>query len=113
MFNNTNTNIKLGSNTTNVQFNTPSTGMMQKSHPKSRFIRFQKGSDMENLIFPTNDNEESKLQRKETKYDTSRGHHNSSYSVNIDTPITILQILIFGQDQYLCEIVKNDDLVDE
>lgn len=117
MFNTSNTNIKLGSNTTNVQFNTPSTGMMQRSHPKSRFIRFQKGSDMEKLIFPIADNEESKLSRSETKYrDPSsydRHFNDRSYQVNIDTPVTILQILIFGADQYLCEVVKNSDLIEE
>jgi len=115
MFNSSNTNIKLGSNTTNVQFNTPSTGMMQRSHPKSRFIRFQKGSDMETLIFPLSDIEESKLRRKETKYreSDSFNRHGSSYHIDIDTPVTILQILIFGADQYLCEVVKNSDLIEE
>ena len=48
------TNIKMGNNTQNITFNAPATGTLQKSHPKSVFIRFQMNSEMESMIFPAN-----------------------------------------------------------
>ena len=44
----------IGGNTTNnkceVHLNNPSSGFIQKSNPVSRFIRFQRGSDIEKLL---------------------------------------------------------------
>lgn len=51
----------IGGNTTNnkceVHLNNLSSGFIQKSNPVSRFIRFQRGSDIEKLLFPTDPRE--------------------------------------------------------
>lgn len=44
-----NTSIKLGD--TNVTFNAPCTGMIQKSHPKSNFIRFKNTNNLSKWVF--------------------------------------------------------------
>lgn len=98
MFNTT--QIKLGSNSQTVSFNTPSTGMMQKSNPKSKFIRFQKGSKMEEWLFPK-ENIDPTIQVK-----NQYGVYNSTGKV------TVLQVLIFGDNQFLCEVVYDVDLVE-
>ena len=86
-----NTEIKFGSH--NVSFNNPSYGMLQRSHQKSFFIRFQKGSEIERRVFPT---------RK----------HAKPFILNEDNKkmiIHVLQILIFGDDNYLCEVVREGE----
>lgn len=90
MFNST--QIKLGSNSQTVQFNTPSSGMLQRSHPKSFFLRFAKGSTLEKWIF-----------------DEKPYSNIDEYGRN-KTLVTVLQIMVFGDIQYLCEVVKNEDL---
>lgn len=98
MFNTT--QIKLGSTSQTVLFNTPSSGMIQKSNPSSQFIRFGKGSKMEEWVFPS----EGKIpciKKRKDQY--------SSYESLGD--ITVLQVLIFGDNQYLCEIVFNKDII--
>lgn len=94
MFNST--KIQLGSNSQTVQFNTPSSGMLQRSHSKSFFIRFAKGSKMEDWVF----SEEPYCDKKEAYPYTK-------------TFVTVLQIMVFGDIQYLCEVVKNEHLVEQ
>lgn len=93
MFNSTNINLK--SSSTTVQFNTPCTGILQRSHPRSVFIRFQKESEMERNIFPCNGTT-STIKR---------------YDKYID--VTILQILIFGDNSFLVEVVESTFLNNE
>lgn len=95
------TRIELGSNSQTVQFNTPSSGMMQRSHSKSFFIRFAKSSAMEGWVF-NQDGEQSVLKKK-NRYDT--------YDKIRD--ITVLQIMVFGDVEYLCEVVDNNDLIED
>lgn len=86
--------IKLGDSNQTVNFNATSTGHLQKSHPKSRFIRFQKGSDLEKRVFPVYSNTHSHI-------------------VNLDNDreeVTVLQTLVFGNDNFLCEIIENKDI---
>lgn len=92
------TSYKIGGNTTTVSFNSPSTGIIQKSHPKSRFIRCEKGSPMEGWIF----GEKPHLQKK-NEYGVWKNY----------ADITILQVMVFGDNQLLIEIVHNEFLVDE
>lgn len=92
-----NTSYKIGGNSTRVTFNTPSMGIIQKSHPKSRFIRCHKTSKMADWIF----DEQPHLQKKNSYGD---------YEKIAD--ITVLQIMVFGTDELLVEIVHNDFLVD-
>lgn len=89
------TQIKLGSNSQTVQFNSPSSGMLQRSNPKSFFIRFAKGSKMEDWVFSDNPYCDQLDQYPRTK-----------------TFVTVLQIMVFGDIQYLCEVVKNEDLTE-
>src|SRR6187402_1268291 len=96
------TNIKMGSNTSNVVLNTPSHGMMQRSHPKSRFIRFGIDSNVEKWVF----------NRKKEKAYCYKQDEEKSYD-DFGKPITVLQVMVFGDVQYLCEIVNDEDLIDE
>lgn len=83
-----NTSIKLGD--TNVTFNAPCTGMIQKSHPKSNFIRFHKTSKMADWIF-------SDCPRlKEGTYKCEK--------------IIVLQIMVFGDNELLMEYVYEKDI---
>ncbi len=78
--------IKLGTVSQTIQLNAPCTGILQRSNANSRFIRFAKNSPMEDTIF-------------------SEDPH---YVVNYKKlPITVLQILIFGDNQYMVEILEN------
>lgn len=115
---NTNTNIKMGSTTQNVQFNTPSTGMMQRSHPKSIFIRCKMGSDVEGRLFPPNGDNPKILVKTETKYDQdnkfgSREYYNSAQKVESYEEVQVLQTLIFGENIFLIEVVKIKDLTED
>lgn len=85
--------IKLGDSNQIVNFNATSTGHLQKSHPKSKFIRFQKSSSLEKTIFSINQ---------------------KPYIIGVDRfdkiEITVLQILVFGDNYFLCEIIENKDI---
>lgn len=83
-----NTSIKLGD--TNVTFNAPCMGMIQKSHPKSNFERFHKSSKLANWVF-------SDCPRlKEEKYNCDK--------------IIVLQIMVFGDNELLIEYVYEKDI---
>lgn len=81
---------KLGSSTNNVNFNAPCVGTLQKSHPKSKFIRFHKNSEMAKIVF----SERPSLEKYKSE-------------------ITVLQIMVFGDNEILIEYVLNDDLIEE
>lgn len=87
--------IKLGSNSQSITLNTPSTGMMQRSHSKSAFVRFQKGSEMEKRIFPMDASNPIVIRN------------------GCDIEIVVLQISIFGDNYYLVEIVEASFLKEE
>ena len=103
-----NTDIKLGSNSQTVKFNAPSHGMMQRSHPRSVFVRFQKDSAMEKWVFPRNGDNPyiAELKYDDKLYDDYRDTRGR-------IEITVLQILIFGNDQYLVEVVEPKYLKEE
>lgn len=83
-----NTSIKLGDAT--VTFNTPCTGMIQKSHPKSNFARFHQRSKMADWVF-------SDCPRlKEGTYQVDK--------------IIVLQIMVFGDNELLMEYVYEKDI---
>ena len=95
----------LGGHTSNVKcevhLSAPSTGFIQKSNPVSRFIRFQRGSEIEDLLFP------------EDPKDNPRLVHEDHYRLNEYKEVTVLQVCIFGDDYMLAEYVFNDDLKEE
>lgn len=83
-----NTSIKLGN--TNVTFNAPCMGMIQKSHSKSMFMRFHQNSKMADWVF-------SDCPRlKEDKYQCEK--------------IIVLQIMVFGDNELLMEYVYEKDI---
>jgi hypothetical protein len=92
------TNIKMGSHTSNVTFNATSNGMMQRSNPKSFFLRFHKTSPMAGYIFPTDGT---------TPY-VKRGYNGSD-----KIQISVLQIIVFGDDEFLCEAIELADLKEQ
>lgn len=103
MLNTTQTTIKMGSNTSNVTFNQPSSGMMQRSHPKSFFTKFSAGSAMEDWIF--NFKGEQATLRKHTKWSTK---NNPDYETICE--VEVLQVLVFGDIEYMVELVRKEDL---
>lgn len=102
----------IGGDTTNVKcevnLNAPSSGFIQKSNPVSRFIRFQRGSDIEKKLFPIDPRETPKLVYEEKKY--AEGDPFRTYTTWKEEEVTVLQVCIFGQDYYLAEYVFNKDL---
>jgi hypothetical protein len=96
MFNNTsNTSITK----TSVNFNSPATGILQRSHPKSRFKRIFSGSKDEENYFGIEPKEwkTDELERKRYYGDKS--------------PILILQTLLLNNG-YLIEYIFEDDIED-
>lgn len=83
-----NTSVKLGN--TNVTFNAPCVGMMQKSHPKSNFEKFQNESRMAEWVF----SDYPRLVKE--KYEAKK--------------IVVLQAMTYGQGWFLIEYVYEDDL---
>lgn len=73
-------------------------GILQKSHPNSFFKRFHKTSKMANWIF-----DESPCLKKETQYAT--------YEKYMD--VVVLQIMCFGDDEFLCELIDKKLLDDD
>lgn len=90
--------FKIGGNTTQVSFNSPSSGIIQKSHPSSKFIRFQVGSGLAKSI----------LSVAEQPYFTLK-----TLCVDKIVPITVLQLMVFGENEILAEIVYNEHLKEE
>ncbi len=85
---------------TSVSFNAPATGIIQKSAPKSRFVRFAQGSRFEDNIFGiapvmfTNKEDEDRGYASERK------------------PITILQVLLTTNNGFLVEYIFDEDIID-
>jgi len=100
MLNNTNV-IRLGSNSQTVNFNAPCTGILQRSHPKSKFLKLDSRSSLAKIIFPE-DGSPSKI--------SIQLHRDIDYAEKKE--ITVLQILILGE-HFLIEYVFNTDLIEE
>lgn len=84
------TSFNIGDITSKVSLNTPSTGILQKSHPRSNFTRFHARSPRAEYVlsdFP-----------RLTK-DSSR-------------KLVVLQIMVFGNDELLVEYVYEEDLLE-
>lgn len=84
------TSFNIGEITSKVSLNTPSTGIIQKSHPRSNFTRFHTRSPRAEYVlsdFP-----------RLTK-DSSR-------------KLVVLQIMVFGNDELLVEYVYEEDLLE-
>jgi hypothetical protein len=105
MFNTT--NMKLGSNSQIVQFNALCTGILQRSNPKSIFVRFAKGSTMENCVFPSNGQKPyiHKFEYQQKGYDE---YKDTDHKIEI----VVLQIMLFGDNQYLVEVIETKYLIE-
>lgn len=108
-----NTSVIVGGSTQNVTFNSPCTGILQKSTTLSKFIRFQKGSTMEEWVFPI-DGRQASIEKEEiisSSYDVNNSRFNDRFTpsriVKTRINICILQILVFGDNYYLCEYIED------
>ena len=82
------TSFNIGEITSKVSLNTPSSGIIQRSHPRSKFVRFHSRSPMSEYAF--------------------------SSRLSKDGPeIVVLQILVFGNDELLVEYVCEQELTVE
>jgi len=109
MLNNTNS-FNIGGNTTKVSFNTPSTGIIQKSHPKSRFIRFHNGSALAKTVLDYEDNSRLEIDNPSREFTINNATGKLAYHQTIF--ITVLQLMIFGENWIMAEIVNDKDLID-
>lgn len=85
------TSFNIGDITSKVSLNTPSTGIIQKSHPRSNFVRFHSKSQMSEYVLS----------------DSPRLTKNSTRK------LVVLQIMVFGNDELLVEYVYEEDLLEK
>lgn len=84
------TSFNIGEITSKVSLNTPSSGIIQRSHPRSKFVRFHSKSPMSEYAF------------------------SSRPRPSRDGPeIVVLQIMVFGNDELLVEYVREQELTVE
>lgn len=95
--------FKIGDITNQVSFNAPCTGIIQKSHPRSNFVRFHVHSDMAKWVF----SDYPRLVKDVWNY--SDVGYNKIYA----NKIVVLQIMVFGDNELLIEYVHEKDLNDE
>ena len=107
----------IGGNTTNnkceVNLNSPSTGFIQKSNPVSRFIRFQKGSEIEKLLLPTDPREVPRLEytvHKKNEYYRDHPWQDQFVNEKMQEEVVVLQICIFGDNYMLAEYAFKKDM---
>ena len=82
--------FNIGEITSKVSLNTPSSGIIQRSHPRSKFVRFHSRSPMSEYAF------------------------SSRPRLSKDGPeIVVLQIMVFGNDELLVEYVCEQELTVE
>jgi hypothetical protein len=92
--------LNIGDCTNKVSFNTPSTGIIQKSNPKSNFISFHSKSELAEYVF----SEYPRLTKRTSTWDEGSQRF-------LDTPkIVVLQIMVFGDNELLVEYVFEKDL---
>ena len=109
----------IGGDTTNVKcevnLNQPSTGFIQKSNPVSRFIRFQRGSKIEGLLFPIDPKMEPRLPYEESRWSENTSKPWESHTVKITKyeEVIVLQVCIFGDDYRLAEYVFKKDVKED
>ena len=99
--------MHMGNNSHIVSFNTPCTGILQRSNPNSIFIRFQQDSIMEKCIFPSNGSVPYAA-----KFEYGSPGYDKYKSSDGKVEVTVLQILLFGDNQYLVEVIELKYLVE-
>lgn len=90
-----NTSLSIGGIKQTVNFNTPCTGLIQKSTDKSKFARFQKGAGYEKSFF-----------HKDNPYIYNLGYNGEERDIK---NIIILQIMLFGDNNFLVEYIEIEN----
>lgn len=104
---------KVDARTTNnysLDFNAVS-GTLCKSHPRSIFVWFQHGSDLEKRLMGPNPTYrfDFEKEKKYTSYDRV-GLPESHYGyVSDEEPVVLLQMMLTGENRVIAEIVRADD----
>ena len=91
-------------NTTNISMNPACVGTLQKTHIRSKFRRFEIGSETSERVFsevPFIGYEERRV-----------GSGEWGFKETIKKEIIILQIMVFGDNQVLIEYVDKKDWED-
>lgn len=110
MFNTTNlTANPVTNNTINAV-----SGIITKTFRKSYFIRFEKGSELEETIF-NNKGLQAQIKKykseyvpyKEDSYEYRRGNYGETKY--LDKNVVVLQVMLLADNNYLCEIIDQDD----
>ncbi len=91
----------MGSNSQTVHLNTPSTGMLQRSHPKSIFRKVEIGSEREKTVFPFDGTVPYIHQ-----YSFTDHGYNNYKDTKGKVHVIILQVLVFGQNSLMVECVE-------
>lgn len=92
-----------------LEINNPSTGELTKTHRHSKFIRFKKGSLEEKTLFSKF--EEPHLIQEKLENNWVKNQHPKDYAFwteRIKIPHIVLQVIIFGNDEFLCEIINTE-----
>lgn len=84
---------------THVNIKPACTGILQKSHPNSFFKRFHKSSEMASWVFSDN----PCLKKKDRDYEI--------YQKYMD--VVVLQVMCFGDEEFLCELLDKKLLDNE
>lgn len=95
------TSFKIGDITNKVSFNSPCTGIIQKSHPRSNFVRFHYKSKMAEWVF----SDYPRLVEQKWKW-----AERTCDKIYADK-IIILQAMVFGDNEFLVEYVYEKDLI--
>lgn len=95
------TSFKIGDITNKVSFNSPCTGIIQKSHPRSNFVRFHYQSKMAGWVF----SDYPRLVEQKWKW-----AERTCDRIYADK-IIILQAMVFGDNEFLVEYVYEKDLI--
>ena len=97
------TSFNIGDVTNQVSFNAPSTGIIQRSHPRSNFVRFHAKSKMSDWVFSDYPILEEKVWRYiDVCCDKIYANKN-----------IVFQIMVYGDDELLVEYVNEKDLNNE
>ena len=96
---NTDIQIQTNDNHQSINIYNPSTGQLTKISKTSRIARFQKGSKMETEFFC----DEPYIEKSYNKYYEDSYGMTSHYTITDKYNIEIIQVIVFGNDQFLVE----------
>lgn len=83
--------------------------ILKKSHPRSKFIRFDKDSERASQVFDKN-GAHIKYKPSDSLYRTYEKQYGNSLCDNVKVPIVILQIMV-TDTQFIIEYVEEADYI--